>query len=132
MLVDTPGYGYVFAPIHLKEKWRKMVFKYLGFGVRINMILLLVNGHIGLKANDLKILDDLQHFKKPVQVVLTKMDKVVDKSDIIRIITDTTGQLQKYRKFVYPQLHLVSAEHNFGITELRAKIGIAFEENYKI
>lgn len=66
MIVDTPGYGYVFAPIHLKEKWRKMVFKYLGFGVRINMILFCVNGHIGLKQNDLKMLEDLKYFKKPV------------------------------------------------------------------
>lgn len=59
MVVDTPGYGFVVAPVHLKAKWRNMVFKYLGFGVRINLILLCVNGHIGLKSNDLKMLDDL-------------------------------------------------------------------------
>lgn len=76
MIVDTPGYGYVYAPIALKEKWRKMTFKYLGFGVRVNMILFLVNGHIGLKQNDLKMLEDLSHFNKPTQVVLTKLDKV--------------------------------------------------------
>lgn len=66
MLVDSPGYGYVFAPKHFKEKWKKMVYKYLGFGVRINLVLFLVNGNIGLKNSDIQMLDDLQHFKKPV------------------------------------------------------------------
>jgi len=65
-VVDSPGYGYVFAPLKLKEKWRQMVFKYLGFGVRINLIILCINGHIGLKENDRKMLEDLSHFKKPV------------------------------------------------------------------
>ena len=78
MIVDSPGYGYVVAPIKLKEKWRKMVYKYLGFGVRINMIVLCVNGHIGLKRNDFETLDNLKHFNKPVQVVLTKIDKIKD------------------------------------------------------
>jgi len=64
MVVDTPGYGYVFAPAHYKAKWRNMIFKYLGFGVRINMIgfpkLMPSNG---LKSSDIQMLDDLKHFK---------------------------------------------------------------------
>jgi len=43
-----------------------MVFKYLGFGVRINMIMLCINGKYGLKSNDLRMLDDLKYFNKPV------------------------------------------------------------------
>jgi GTP-binding protein len=91
MIVDTPGYGYVFAPVKLKEKWSKMMFKYLGYGVRINMIVLLVNGHIGLKQNDLKMLDDLSNLNKPVQVVLSKVDKVKSSNDLMRITAETTS-----------------------------------------
>ena len=65
-IVDSPGYGYVFAPVNLKKRWKNMMYKYLGFGVRINLILLCVNAHIGLKSNDIEMLEDLQHFKKPV------------------------------------------------------------------
>lgn len=83
MVVDTPGYGFVVAPVHLKEKWRKMVFKYLGFGVRINLILLLVNANQGLKANDIKMLEDLSHFNKPTQIVLTKVDKLRSQSELV-------------------------------------------------
>lgn len=91
MIVDTPGYGYMFAPLHLKQKWRKMLFKYLGFGVRINMIVLCVNGTIGLKKNDLQMLEDLKHLKKPVQVVLTKLDKIRHEAEIVRVVTDTSS-----------------------------------------
>lgn len=59
MIVDSPGYGYVYAPIKLKEKWLKMMYKYLGFGVRINLILFCVNAHIGLQNKDIRMLEDL-------------------------------------------------------------------------
>lgn len=42
MLVDSPGYGRTKAPVKLKEKWWRMVTKYLCYGVRINMILLCI------------------------------------------------------------------------------------------
>ena len=42
LVVDSPGYGRTKAPVKLKEKWYKMVVKYLCYGVRINMILLCI------------------------------------------------------------------------------------------
>lgn len=78
------------------------------------------------------MLDDLQHLNKPVQIVLTKIDKLKDQTDIIRVVADTTSKLQKYNKFVYPMVHITSAEHLFGISELRAKIGIGFDETLRI
>jgi hypothetical protein len=30
---------------------------------------------------------------------------------------------------VNPELHLICSDHYFGIKELRARIGVAFEEN---
>jgi GTP-binding protein EngB required for normal cell division len=70
-----------------------MVFKYLGYGVRVNLILLCVNGHIGLKENDLRMIEDLQHFKKPVQVVLTKIDKITGSNELVRVTTETSRML---------------------------------------
>jgi len=90
MVIDSPGYGYVFAPIALKKKWRQMMFKYLGHAVRLNLILLCVNAHIGIKPNDIEMLENLQHFKKPVQVVLTKIDKVKGDNELIRVTTETS------------------------------------------
>jgi GTP-binding protein EngB required for normal cell division len=59
MIIDSPGYGFVFAPIALKKKWRSMMFKYLGHAVRLNLVLLLVNANIGLKQNDIEMIEDL-------------------------------------------------------------------------
>ncbi len=59
MLIDSPGYGYVFAPLSLKKKWRQVMFKYLGHAVRLNLIILCVNAHQGLKQTDIDILNDL-------------------------------------------------------------------------
>jgi len=106
-----------------------MMFKYLGFGVRLNLILLCVNAHIGLKSNDIQMLEDLQHFGKPVQVVLTKVDKVSGgQNELVKVMSETSRQLMKYEKFVNPELHLVSADHFFGVRELRTRIAIAFED----
>ncbi|TNV77125.1 hypothetical protein FGO68_gene9294 [Halteria grandinella] len=131
-IVDSPGYGYVFAPVNIKKKWQKMVYKYLGYGVRLNLIILCINGHIGLKQNDLSMLEDLQHFRKPVQVVLTKVDKITGgQGELVRVTTETSRHIQKYvaKGFVNPEIHLTCAEHFFGVKELRARIGVAFEES---
>jgi len=47
------------------------------------------------------------------------------------VITETSREIQKFRQFVFPEIHLVSSVHNFGINEIRGKIGIAFEEKMK-
>lgn len=62
-------------------------------------------------------------------MVLTKIDKVVGEGELIRITSETSRQLAKYNKFVNPEIHLVCSDHFFGIKELRARIGIAFEDN---
>lgn len=106
-----------------------MVYKYMGHAVRCNLVLLCVNGHIGLKQNDIEMIEDLQHFRKPVSVVLTKLDKIKGEGELARIATETSHQLLKYSHFVNPKLHLVCSHHFFGMKELRARIGIAFDED---
>ena len=127
MVIDTPGYGFVCAPAQLKAKWKNMIFKYLGFGVRINMIMFLVNAQFGLKASDIKMIEDLKYFKKPVQVVLTKIDRVNSQEELIKVTTETGNFIQKYN-YILPEVHLTSAKKDFGLKELRAKVAIAFEE----
>jgi GTP-binding protein len=34
-LVDSPGYGFTSVPIKVKQKWRKMMIKYIAYGVRL-------------------------------------------------------------------------------------------------
>ena len=61
MIVDSPGYGRTKAPIKLKERWWKMVLKYICYGVRLNMILLCVPCNRGLTSHDFKVLNQLKY-----------------------------------------------------------------------
>ena len=49
-------------------------------------------------------------------------------NELVKVMSETSRQLMKYEKFVNPELHLVSADHFFGIRELRTRIAIAFED----
>ena len=42
--------------------------------------------------------------------------------------TETSRQLQKYSHFVNPEIHMCCSDHFFGMKELRARIGVAFED----
>jgi GTP-binding protein EngB required for normal cell division len=64
-----------------------------------------------------------------VQIVLTKIDKIKGQGELIRITADTARQMQKYSHFVNPEIHITCSDHFFGIKELRARIGTAFEDD---
>ena len=131
MLVDSPGYGRTQAPTKLKEKWYKMLTKYLCFGVRINMVLLCIAAHRGVQGHDWKVLEDLSHIGKTVHIVLTKVDKVKDNETLLQTMAETRQVITKYPNIVRPEIHLVAAKDHFGIPDLRSRIGIAFElHNY--
>lgn len=85
IMVDSPGYGYTRTPLNVKKKLRRMIFKHVAEGTRILKIYLLVNGHIGLKSTDVEILEQLNRFKRPIQIVLTKIDKIDRSSDLLKM-----------------------------------------------
>ena len=131
MLVDSPGFGRTAAPVKLKQKWQRMMRKYLSYGVRLNLILFCVQANHGLTREDLMILEELKYFQKPVHFVLTKIDKVKNNEKLYEVLTEAQQIQRKYDYFIKPDIHLVSAKEKFGMPELRARVGIAFElDNY--
>lgn len=79
------------------------------------------------------MLEDLQYMGKPVHIVLTKVDKVKDNDQLLKVMHETRAVTQKYSSFVRPEIHLIAAEKHFGIQELRSRIGIGFElDNYRL
>mmetsp|Transcript_1647 Transcript_1647/g.2911 ORF Transcript_1647/g.2911 Transcript_1647/m.2911 type:complete len:299 (-) Transcript_1647:18-914(-) len=127
MLVDAPGYGRLDTPVKLRHKLWKMNLKYLCYGVRLNMILLCIQAHRGLQQIDLDILEQIKYFNKAVHIVITKIDKVDDHRNLVSLMNEISHKVMKYDYFVKPEIHLVSAHDAFGIQELRARIGLAFE-----
>ena len=77
------------------------------------------------------ILEELKYFQKPVHIVLTKIDKVKNNEKLYEVLIEAQQIQRKYDYFIKPDIHLVSAKEKFGIPELRARVGIAFElDNY--
>ena len=76
MLIDSPGYGYTYVPVRVKNQFRKLMTMYLSHAVRLNLVLMLVDAKTGLKSSDRDMLEKLQYYQKPVQVVLSKVDRI--------------------------------------------------------
>lgn len=61
-LVDSPGYGFTYAPVRIKNQWKKLMAGYLSHGVRISLVLVLVNADTGLRSADKTFLEQLAYY----------------------------------------------------------------------
>lgn len=75
-LVDLPGYGYANVSVKVKEKWGKMIEKYLCTSTQLKAVYLLVDSRHAPSAND-KLMYDwvLSVGFRPV-IIATKADKL--------------------------------------------------------
>ena len=75
-LVDLPGYGYAKVPQSEKEKWGKMIERYLHASKQLRAVFLLIDIRHEPGAND-KLMYDwiLQNGYQPV-IIATKLDKL--------------------------------------------------------
>ena len=74
--VDLPGYGYAKVSRDLREAWRPLVEAYLDATDALRAVILLVDARRGGEAEERELLDYLAELGVPVQVVLTKADKL--------------------------------------------------------
>ncbi len=74
--VDLPGYGYAKVSVAVKEKWGKMIEKYLRTSEQLKAVFLLVDIRHEPSANDKNMYDWIvyQGFK-PI-IIATKLDKI--------------------------------------------------------
>ena len=66
-----------------------MVNGYLSHGVRLSLVIMLVNSQTGLKACDIEFLERLEYYNKPVQIVLSKIDKIKGRGDLTQSLEKT-------------------------------------------
>ena len=100
---------------------------YLSHAVRLKLVLLLVDAKVGLKSSDRQMLETLSYYKKPVQVVFSKIDSIkgTSRNDLNSNLEKTARYLQIYNN-VYPEIYLLSSKKFFGVKELRARIVLSF------
>ena len=72
--IDLPGYGFAKAPKSVRQQWAKMIDGYLFNRAQLKLIVVLVDSRHAAQELDIQMLDSLQGFDLPYQVVATKYD----------------------------------------------------------
>ena len=114
-LVDLPGYGYAKASQSEKEKWGKMIERYLNTSKKLQAVFLLIDIRHDPSANDKMMYEWMVfHGFKPI-IIATKLDKI------------KRSQLQKNLKAIREGLKVepgtiiipFSAENGQGVERIR-------------
>ena len=89
--VDLPGYGYAKVSLGEKEKWGKMIERYLKRSKMLRGVFLLVDIRHEPSANDKTMYDWIVYNGYRPTVIATKLDKI------------NRSQVQKHVKMEYPK-----------------------------
>ncbi len=89
-LVDLPGYGYAKVSKTTREKWGRMIERYLTTSPNLRLIFLLVDSRHAPTEDDLLMIRWLLYYDLPTAVIATKVDKLKK--------TQRDGQLEALRK----------------------------------
>lgn len=74
--VDLPGYGYAKVSLEAKEKWGKMIERYLRWSRMLKLVFLLVDIRHDPSANDKSMYDWIVYNGYHPVVIATKLDKI--------------------------------------------------------
>jgi GTP-binding protein len=74
--VDLPGYGYAKVSLSIKEKWGKMIEKYLRMSKQLRCIFLLIDIRHEPSANDKSMYDWIVYNGFQPIIIATKLDKI--------------------------------------------------------
>ena len=74
--VDLPGYGYAKVALEAKEKWGKMIERYLRQSPMLKMVFLLVDIRHEPSANDKSMYDWIVYNGYHPVIIATKLDKI--------------------------------------------------------
>ena len=92
-LVDLPGYGYARTSMETREKWGKMIEKYLHTSKMLNHVFLLVDIRHEPSANDVNMYDWIKYQGFTPVVIATKADKLKRSqlSKQVKLVRETLG-----------------------------------------
>jgi GTP-binding protein len=78
-IVDCPGYGFASVDHTEKENWRKFMEMYLRDAESLHRIIMLIDMTAGIQNTDQSLIDILIDKQTPINIVMTKSDKLPSK-----------------------------------------------------
>jgi GTP-binding protein len=124
LLADLPGYGYAEVPVGVRRHWQSFLARYLAERAPLVGLVLVMDARHPLTALDRQMLDWFLPTGRPVQVLLTKADKL-SAADRRRVLDDSRRTVAK----LYGAdgdgigLQLFSATRRVGLPEAENAIG---------
>jgi GTP-binding protein len=117
-LADLPGYGFAAVSHKTRKLWDNLILNYLQKRPNLQRVFLLLDSRHGIKKNDEEIMNILDGFAVTYQIVLTKVDKIAESTDVAKQVKT---QIVNHPA-AHPTVILTSAEKSIGIREIRTEI----------
>lgn len=124
-MVDLPGYGFAKVSKVEKEKWGKMIERYLSSREPLRGVIQLIDIRHAPTQNDILMKEWLEHYELPILLVATKADKVSrnEKHKNLAVINKTLHLLPGQSPIPF------SAENGEGVEEVKAALTEILEES---
>ncbi|GAD80492.1 ribosome biogenesis GTP-binding protein YihA/YsxC [Vibrio ezurae] len=122
-IVDLPGYGFAQVPLELKKKWQKSLGEYLQKRQCLKGLVVLMDIRHPMKDLDQQMIFWAVDSGIPVQVLLTKADKLKSgarKATLLKIRNDAIGFGGDVNVDVFSSLK------GLGVDQLRARLDTWF------
>lgn len=87
-LVDLPGYGYAKVPKEVRQQWASMIDHYLENRPNLKLILFLMDTRRDPTEEDSSLIKWAAYHQKPMLLVFTKADKMVENQRKERILSN--------------------------------------------
>lgn len=123
-LVDLPGYGFAKVPLATKQKWEKIVDRYIATRKALKGLILVMDGRHPLKPLDWQLLTYCQHRPLDVHILLNKSDKL-SKHERARTLKMVQAELIKHD--INASVQNFSAANGEGLKELYQVLGRWYE-----
>ncbi|USD65211.1 ribosome biogenesis GTP-binding protein YihA/YsxC [Vibrio sp. SCSIO 43136] len=118
-IVDLPGYGFAQVPLEMKKKWQKSLGEYLQKRESLRGLVVLMDIRHPMKDLDQQLIFWAVESGIPVQVLLTKADKLKSgarKAELLKIRKMAVGFGGEVEVDVFSSLK------GIGVDQLRAKL----------
>lgn len=104
--VDLPGYGYAKVSLEVKEKWGRMIERYLNKSKQLQAVFLLIDIRHEPSENDVNMYNWIVHNGYHPVIIATKLDKI------------KRSQLQKHLKMIRTKLKVLPGTNIFPFSAL--------------
>ncbi|HPF21617.1 MAG TPA: ribosome biogenesis GTP-binding protein YihA/YsxC [Syntrophomonas sp.] len=117
-MVDLPGYGYARVSKQERDKWGKLIEKYLSSRPQLRGVIQLLDIRHPPTENDVAMQQYLEHYQVPILLIATKTDKVSrnEKNKNLAVIKKTM-QLESDQLLI-----TFSAETGEGVDEVKTAL----------